>query len=920
MGNGASSGNQISMINGAGGQLTVWNLVLNQSNANNILMRSSTNVRNDLTINTLNTLVPNAGLSINVGAGNAAGGGNWTNNGGFTQGTSIVSLLGTEPSTVGGTTATTFYRLIVDKTVAALGDRSVTLGINTTVSNTLTLTNGWIDAAAFTVAIPAGGSVARGGTCSADGSVNGCFVSGRLQKNFAVSGAAQTRTYEVGSSTPALTAYAPVSIVLGAVTTAGNIAVSSTAGDHPSLSSSALNYTRSANRYWTLANTGAVFTAHASNRLTFNFVAADLDVGASTAGFDVGRYNAPTWTVTPPPAPTRTASSTAIAGTTITTAALPGQYAVAETGSAMPTPGGFNTFESTTSAGAIVGVIKTRIAGAPFGLDVVAIGGGAQLNAFGDNVKVELLANTDSGYGADNCPIASSVLQTIASANIAGGRSLVNFAAVANAYRDVRVRVSYPTTLPTVTACSTDSFAIRPSAFASFSVTDNDEQTPGTARALGSVAFTGGEAVHKAGRNFTVRSSAITAGAPAIASNYDGAPTVVLTACGGAAPCTAAFGALTLDTTHTSGQLASNAASYNQVGSFTIQLADAGFASIDAADGSTVAERTIQSSALNVGRFVPDHFTVVSLNTPLLQTACVDGGFTYIGQKFGYQTAPVITVRAEDANGNTTTFYEGDWWRMTDATVTGKTYAAATGTLDTAGITGTDPVIAATGAGVGTLTFGSGSGLLFERAAPVDPFDANISLSIHVIDADGAAASVNPVVFGTVSGMLFTTGAAMRYGRVRVRTALGSELVDLPVAMAAEYYHGANIGFAVNTADVCTSDVSIALTAYTEDLAAGETCVRDSGSPGESGSGCAAATADPLLRYAAPPDALAPGDFNLRLAAPGAGNTGSVVIEATVPAWLQFDWNSLGNENPRGQATFGIFGGDKRQIYTREVY
>jgi len=73
------------------------------------------------------------------------------------------------------------------------------------------------------------------------------------------------------------------------------------------------------------------------------------------------------------------------------------------------------------------------------------------------------------------------------------------------------------------------------------------------------------------------------------------------------------------------------------------------------------------------------------------------------------------------------------------------------------------------------------------------------------------------------------------------------------------------------------------------------------------------------LRYTEPP---ALGDFNLRLAAPGPGNTGSVLIDATVPSWLRYDWDAgaLGDENPVGQATFGIFGGESRQIYTREIY
>ncbi|MEO8465886.1 MAG: DUF6701 domain-containing protein [Gammaproteobacteria bacterium] len=918
MGGGAGSPNQISMLNGAGGVLNVWNLVLNQSTANATLMRSSTNVLHDLTISALNTLSPNGGLAISVGAGNGAGGGNWTNNGAFAQTTTVVSLLGAASSTIGGTAATTFYQLIVNKTAPALANRKATLAINTTVSNGLTLTNGFIDTATFSMVIPAGGSVARGGTCSADGSVNACFVSGNLQKNFAVSGSAQTRNYEVGSATGTLVAYAPVAVTLATVTTAGNITVSSTGGEHPNLSASTLDTAKSANRYWTMASSGTVFSALAGNSFTLGFVAADLDPGANALNFNVARYSGATWTITPPPTPTRTATSTTISGATVTTAALPGQYAVAEIPSAIPTPGGFNTFESATAptSGAIVGVIKTKVAGTAFALDVVAISAGAQQNSFSNNVKVELLANTGGGYGADNCPTASTLVQTIASTAIASGRSTVNFAAVLDSYQDVRVRVTYPTASPTVTACSTDSFAIRPSSFANFSVTDNDAQTPGTGRALGNTTFTGGAAMHKAGRNFTVRSDAI-GSAGSITTNYAGAPTVTLTACGASAPCTPGFGALTLNTTHASGQLSSNAASYNQVGSFTMQLSDSAFASIDSSDGSTLAERTIQSSSINVGRFVPDHFAV-AINTPLLQTACSAGGFTYTGQTFGYLTVPVITVTAEDASNSPTTFYAGNWWRITNASTTGKTYAAVTGTLDASGITGTDPVIASSSLGAGTLTFGSGTGLLFARNMPADPFNANISLSINVIDADGIAATANPVVFGTGSGVPFNNGAAVRYGRVRVRTAVGSELVDLPVTMSAEYYAGTNAGFIVNTDDTCTTNVSLAFSGYTKNLNAGETCVRDSGSPGTSTNGCAAA-APSAQRFNEPP---ALGDFNLHLAAPGAGHSGSMRINGTVPTWLRYDWDSAsaGDENPTGQATFGIFGGETRQIYTREIY
>jgi MSHA biogenesis protein MshQ len=64
------------------------------------------------------------------------------------------------------------------------------------------------------------------------------------------------------------------------------------------------------------------------------------------------------------------------------------------------------------------------------------------------------------------------------------------------------------------------------------------------------------------------------------------------------------------------------------------------------------------------------------------------------------------------------------------------------------------------------------------------------------------------------------------------------------------------------------------------------------------------------------------GNFNLILAAPGLANTGSVLIDSNVPSWLRFDWNTAvpGDENPAGQATFGLFSGENAQIYLREVY
>jgi len=321
----------------------------------------------------------------------------------------------------------------------------------------------------------------------------------------------------------------------------------------------------------------------------------------------------------------------------------------------------------------------------------------------------------------------------------------------------------------------------------------------------------------------------------------------------------------------------------------------------------------------NVGRFVPDHFAL-ALNVPFLDTQCAAGSFTYAGEVFPYAIAPTVTATAQAADNGLTLNYTGDFFKMTTASLANRTYTSASGLLDTTGIPlpSVDPTVAETGPGVASLVFSSGSGLSFDRASIPAPFTADVELAIDIFDTDSVAAAGNPATFGTGGGMSFTSGAEIRYGRMRFINAVGSELVNLPVPLRAEFFAGAGIGFVANVADSCTINVDLNFAGFTENLVDGDTCVQDTGTPGASDEGCAIPA--PLLQqFAEPPNAS---DFNLTLRAPGGNNHGSVRIDSTVPAWLRFDWDSgtPGDENPSGYATFGLFDGDPAQIYLREVY
>ena len=142
--------------------------------------------------------------------------------------------------------------------------------------------------------------------------------------------------------------------------------------------------------------------------------------------------------------------------------------------------------------------------------------------------------------------------------------------------------------------------------------------------------------------------------------------------------------------------------------------------------------------------------------------------------------------------------------------------------------------------------------------------------------------------------------------------------MNLGVPFHTEYYVDASTGYVTNVNDFCSSGGSLSFSNFAGNLGAGETCVEDSGSPGISSAGCVAA--GPVTqRY---DDPLIAGEFNLFLDAPGAGNDGSGTVDADVPDWLEFDWDTgvPGIEDPTGRFTFGIYGGDKNQVYRRELY
>jgi MSHA biogenesis protein MshQ len=127
----------------------------------------------------------------------------------------------------------------------------------------------------------------------------------------------------------------------------------------------------------------------------------------------------------------------------------------------------------------------------------------------------------------------------------------------------------------------------------------------------------------------------------------------------------------------------------------------------------------------------------------------------------------------------------------------------------------------------------------------------------------------------------------IRSGRLWLGNAYGSEMLNLPVPLQAQYFDGSN--FVINPADdvanTCTTVVLPTLT------------LLPSGTP-------VGATLN---------SSLLAGNGGLVLTAPHVA--GTVGMTFVAPAWLQYNWTGAGVGNPSARATFGVFGGGSNDVF-----
>ena len=505
--------------------------------------------------------------------------------------------------------------------------------------------------------------------------------------------------------------------------------------------------------------------------------------------------------------------------------------------------------------------LYTKLAGTPFAFDVVALNADGTIDTrfftqggTDKAVTVELVGGSGTTSCASRTAISPAVSQIMNfDKQDDAGRKTSAPMTVAKAYANLRCRVTYANQSPSVVACSTDNFAVRPQDFAVSSSNANADGTGASTTASPTI---------KAGVSFSLSADTATVG-------YNGTPvldTSKVAAHSGAITngvLSGAFGSADAAT----GIATGSSFAYSEVGYFrlgVVSLTDSSFTAVDQPNDCTNDAPNDFSNTLiggkygckfgnaaatsYFGRFIPDHFTTV------LTQACVAGGFTYSSQPF------TVKATALTLGGGTTLNYSGAPWAKA---VTLSEIVAISGTLTNGTVTASEFL-----SGVATHTTTTHAFATL-KTVPAAAF-------LRATDTDSVSSN------GFAEGTL-----VLRSGLLQLGSTYGSELLRLVMPLESQYWkEGGNAAittddfWTTNTADSCTviPGAGITLSNYRGNLAAGETVVTIGGT-------------------------FAAGRGSLSLSAPGANNNGSVDVTIN-NATAGVPW--FGNVNEVARGTFGL--------------
>ena len=441
---------------------------------------------------------------------------------------------------------------------------------------------------------------------------------------------------------------------------------------------------------------------------------------------------------------------------------------------------------------------------------------------------------------------------------------------------------------------ASNAFVTRPAGF----VVAGIAQTASPSLANPAAASAAGPKFIKAGESFSATVTATTA-AGAATPNYgkEISPEGVVLTRALVLPGGGATG--TLSNASVAGASFSNGAAtvtnlaWDEVGIITLtaSVADADYLGAGDVTGTTTG---------NVGRFVPDHFSI----TQGAPAPGCSAAFTYFGQD-GFTTPFVLT--AQSAANATTRNYSGSFALLGLTNWSNFAFASA-------GLPAGSALTAGAAAPSGSWSSGVASVSARHQVSRSTALTGETSIVVKAapVDSDGVtmtAAQVGP-------------GTPLRFGRLRLSNAFGSEKAALPMTVQAQYWSGN--AWVPNSADSCSFIPAAAV-------------VR-SGTLDNKGAASAAwsTTATSI--------SVIGGNGTLTLSAPSPAATGSVDLAlnlggtstdqsclAVHPAstgaalpWLRAQQGSCSaawDRDPAARASFGIYAPETRKtLHVREIF
>ena len=563
-----------------------------------------------------------------------------------------------------------------------------------------------------------------------------------------------------------------------------------------------------------------------------------------------------------------------------------------------------------TASNPVTGRLFTKLANTSFTLDVVALqDANTVASAYSNTVTVELV-DASSGSCTSHPVLSPEINQSLTFLSATGVETSSNITST-KAYRNLKCRVTDSVTA--LVGCSTDAFAIRPNSFAIISPLDNSGNS-------GAPTGTAGTAF-----NLTAETSI---------ENYDGIPVIdsaQITAHVGAIQ-TGILAGLFPPADPSTGNSTGTSFTYSEVGNVILNagsIIDTDFATIDksAGDCTNSASNTANADGkvgcniantdlASLGRFIPEHFEISIVNQGSFGgSAYACSGFNYFGQAFSYDNKPQLTVTAynglspKEITQNYTGSYAkleiSDFDFVTPTTDANKLGADNINKVNLSWTPAAADLIDHNNGSL-SLTFGDDTFKYRQQTnSLVAPFTNAVEFEFtDITDSDSVSSSNLPL-------SVTPSGALIRFGRLNIANSHGSELVPLLDPVTTEYFNGAN--WTLNSMDNCTS-LSLVNNIILSNPASGNN------RPGDTAMVIESATSTAGLLNSL----FISGQGNLNFSAPGEDNQGYIDIKGVLTGleWLQFDWDSDGSftENPSGRASFGLFNGNDKLIFRREVY